>query len=192
MKKEREDKAREEEIERREEARQEKRQDEEEREDEREKKRQDERENERENEEKRKEGKDDFFRKNVSRPSNPPDELAQKCFEKKSVSDELFLLFFCKSAESGRFFIYLHDSNSIFRAQGIKSEWVLWRTVLSFLSKKGTAPPLQSESSTQGGGQAAPHQEERSGECATTQKKEMGTQQHPRGGMRRQHLTRDG
>ena len=38
-------------------------------------------------------------------------------------------IFFCKSAESGRFFIYLHDSNSIFWAQGIKSEGFLGRTV---------------------------------------------------------------
>ena len=37
--------------------------------------------------------------------------------------------FFFESAESGRFFDYLHDSNSIFWAQGIKSEWVLGRTV---------------------------------------------------------------
>ena len=50
-------------------------------------------------------------------------------FRKKSLSDELFLLFFYKSVESGRFFIYLHDSNSIFWAQGIKSEWFLGRTV---------------------------------------------------------------
>ena len=37
-----------------------------------------------------------------------------KMFRKKSLSDELFLHFFCKSSESDRFFIYLHDSNSIF------------------------------------------------------------------------------
>ena len=36
----------------------------------------------RENEEKRKEGKDDFFLKNVSEPSNPPDELAQNVSKK--------------------------------------------------------------------------------------------------------------
>ena len=54
-----------------------------------------------------------FFSKNVSEPSNPPDELAQNV-SKKSLSDEFFLHFFCKSSESGRFFIYLHDSNSFF------------------------------------------------------------------------------
>ena len=51
--------------------------------------------------------------------------------KKKSLSDELFLLFSCKSAESGRFFIYLHDSNSIFWAQGIKSEGVSGGTVIA-------------------------------------------------------------
>ena len=35
-------------------------------------------------------------------------------FRKKSLSDELFLHFFCKGSESGRFFIYLHDSNCFF------------------------------------------------------------------------------
>ena len=45
-----------------------------------------------------------FFPQNVSEPSNPPDELAQM-FRKKSLSDELFLHFFCKSSESGRFSI---------------------------------------------------------------------------------------
>ena len=47
-----------------------------------------------------------FFKKkkNVSRPSNPPDELSPKCFEKKSISDELFLLFFlqkCRIWQNG-------------------------------------------------------------------------------------------
>ena len=60
------------------------------------KKREDERENERENEEKRKEGKYVFFfQKNVSRPSTPPDELAQNV-SKKSPSDEFFLHFSSK------------------------------------------------------------------------------------------------
>ena len=45
---------------------------------------------------KRDERKDVFSRKKVSRPSNPPDELAQKCFEKKSPSDEVFLHFSSK------------------------------------------------------------------------------------------------
>ena len=38
-----------------------------------------------------------FFAKNVSRPSNPPDELAQNVSKKKkSLSDELFLHFSSK------------------------------------------------------------------------------------------------
>ena len=36
---------------------------------------------------------DFFLKKNVSRPSNPPDELAQNV-SKKSLSDELFFLFY--------------------------------------------------------------------------------------------------
>ena len=44
----------------------------------------------------------EFFKKNVSRPSNPPDELAQNV-SKKSPSDELFLHFSFESAESVRF-----------------------------------------------------------------------------------------
>ena len=51
-------------------------------------------------------------------------------FRKKSPSDELFLHFFFESSESDRVFIYLHDSNSIFRAWGINSESVSARTVL--------------------------------------------------------------
>ena len=76
-----------------------------------------------------------FFQKNVSGHSNPPDELAQHVSKKKkSPSDELFLHFFCKSSESGRFFNYLHDSNSIFRAAGINSEGVFGRTVCAKFS----------------------------------------------------------
>ena len=37
-----------------------------------------------------------------------------KCFEKKSLSDELFLDFSFKSSESDRVSNYSHDSNSIF------------------------------------------------------------------------------
>ena len=44
---------------------------------------------------KRNERQDDFFQTNVSRPSNPPDEIA-KMFRKKSPSDELFLHFSSK------------------------------------------------------------------------------------------------
>ena len=68
---------------------------------------------------------DFFFLKNVSEPSNPPDELAQNVSKKKkSLSDELFLHFSFESSESDRVFNYLHDSNSIFRTRGINSEWV--------------------------------------------------------------------
>ena len=37
-----------------------------------------------------------FFVKNVSRPSNPPDELAQNVSKKKSLSDELVPPFFLR------------------------------------------------------------------------------------------------
>ena len=53
---------------------------------------------------KRNERKDNFFkRKNVSRPSNPPDELAQNV-SKKIPSDELFLYF--ERSESGHFHLF--------------------------------------------------------------------------------------
>ena len=52
-------------------------------------------------------------KKNVSRPSNPPDELAQNVSKKKSPSDELFLHFSAK-VQNLAVFYYLHDSNSIF------------------------------------------------------------------------------
>ena len=52
---------------------------------------------------KRNERKDNFFKKHVSRPSDPPDELAQNVSKKKTLSDELFLHFFCKCSGSGRF-----------------------------------------------------------------------------------------
>ena len=45
-------------------------------------------------------------------------------FRKTSLSDELFLLFFFERTESDHVFNYLHDSNSIFRAGRINSEWV--------------------------------------------------------------------
>ena len=60
-------------------------------------------------EDEREKGRQDekHFSKNVSGPSNPSDELAQNV-SKKFLLDELVLHLFCKSAESGRFFIYLH------------------------------------------------------------------------------------
>ena len=50
-------------------------------------------------------------------------------FRKKIPSDELFLHFSFESSESDRVFNHLHDSNSIFRARGINSEWIFGRTV---------------------------------------------------------------
>ena len=80
----------------------------------------------------KRDGSENF--QNVSRPSNPPDELAQNISKKKkSLSDELFLHFSFKSSESDRIFNYLHDSNSILRARGINSEWFFGRTVLGVL-----------------------------------------------------------
>ena len=58
---------------------------------------------------------------------------------KKNLRQTNYSSFFCKSAESGRFFIYLHDSNSIFWAQGIKSEGFLGRTVMRLISSVGTS-----------------------------------------------------
>ena len=59
-------------------------------------------------------------------------------FRKKiSPSDELFLHFSSKVQESDRVFNYLHDSNSIFRAGGIKSEWVRARTVSQLVLTSG-------------------------------------------------------
>ena len=80
---------------------------------------------------KRDERKDDFFWENVSEPSNPPDELAQKCFE-KNPSGRIIPLFFFGRSESYRVFNCLHDSNSIFRAGGIISETFFGRTVTVF------------------------------------------------------------
>ena len=54
-----------------------------------------------------------FFLKNVSRPSNPPDELAQNVSKKNPVG-RIIPPFFFDSSESDRVFNYLHDSNSIF------------------------------------------------------------------------------
>ena len=53
--------------------------------------------------------------------------FGSKCFEKISLSDELFLHF--ENSESDRFAIYLHGSNSIFGPGGIKSEWCSGGTV---------------------------------------------------------------
>ena len=71
-----------------------------------------------------------FKKKKVSRPSNPPDELAQNVSKKKNPSRMNYSSIFCKSSESDRFFIYLHVSSSIFRAGWTKSERFRNRTVM--------------------------------------------------------------
>ena len=54
---------------------------------------------------KRNERTEDFFVKNVSEPSNPPDELAQNV-SKKSLSDELFLHFSAKVQNLTVFYLF--------------------------------------------------------------------------------------
>ena len=61
------------------------------------------------------------------RTLKPVRRISSKCFAQKPLSDELFLECFFESSEPDRVFIYLHDSNSIFRAAGIVSEGVLGR-----------------------------------------------------------------
>ena len=70
-----------------------------------------------------------FFPKNVSRPSNPPDELAQNVSKKNPFRTNYSSIFSAKVQNLAVFFIYLHDSNSIFRAAGINSEIFSARTV---------------------------------------------------------------
>ena len=70
-----------------------------------------------------------FFCKNVSEPSNPPDELAQNVSKKNPFRTNYSSIFSAKVQNLAVFFIYLHDSNSIFRAAGINSEIFSARTV---------------------------------------------------------------
>ena len=77
--------------------------------------------------ERRDERRDFFFEKVSREHPNPPDELVQNV-SKNPFLDELFLFSF-ESSESYRVFNYLHDSNSIFRAAGINSEWYSGGTV---------------------------------------------------------------
>ena len=79
------------------------------------KRRDDEREDERRDQDKM---RGEQIQKNVSRPSNPPDELAQNVSKKIPVG-RVIPPFFFESSESDRFFNSLHDSNSTFRARGI-------------------------------------------------------------------------
>ena len=72
-----------------------------------------------------------IFLKDVSRPSNPPDELAQNVFEKKkSPSDELFLHFSAKVQNLAVFELFTRLEFVFFLAQGIKSEGVSGGTVI--------------------------------------------------------------
>ena len=66
--------------------------------------------------------------KNVSRPSSPPDELAQNV-SKKIPFGRIIPPFFLRKFRIWPFFNYLHDSNSICRAQGTNSEIFFGRTV---------------------------------------------------------------
>ena len=64
----------------------------------------------------------EFFKTktNVSRPSNPPDELAQNVL--KQILFGRIILFFLRKFRILPCSHLLHDSNSIFRAAGINSE----------------------------------------------------------------------
>ena len=53
-------------------------------------------------------------KKNVSRPSNPPDESAQHVSKKIPVGTNYSSIFSAKVQNLAVFFNYLHDSNSIF------------------------------------------------------------------------------
>ena len=81
-----------------------------------------------------------IFQKNVSRPSNPPDELTQNVSKKKKNHrrTNYSYIFSAKVQNLTVFFIYLHDSFSIFRARRINSEWV----------SRGTVPACQLQVST--------------------------------------------
>ena len=78
----------------------------------------------------------EFFQKNVSRPSNPPDELAPNVSKKNPRRTNYSSIFSAKVQNLAVFFIYLHDSNSIFRAGEINSEWVSGCTVMERNRKK--------------------------------------------------------
>ena len=72
-----------------------------------------------------------FFKKNVSRPSNPPDELAQNV-SKKNPRRTNYSSIFLQKFRIWPFFNYLHYSNSIFRAWGINSELFSGCTVINY------------------------------------------------------------
>ena len=109
------------------------------------KKRQKKREYERENEETKSREiemkRGEQIQKHVSGPSKPPDELAQNVSKKKNPRRTNYsFFFFFESSESDRVFNYKHDSNSIFRAGRINSEWVRARTVRRLGIEEQTLP----------------------------------------------------
>ena len=113
----------------REDQRGEKRREEKRREEKREdKKREEARQEKRQDEERERDGGKIFFKKNVSGPSNPPDELAHM-FRKKIPFGRIIPPFFLRKCRIWPFLNYLQDSNSIFRAAGINSEGFFGRTV---------------------------------------------------------------
>ena len=65
---------------------------------------------------------------NVSGPSNPPDELAQNV-SKKNPHRTNYSSIFLRKCRFWPFLNYLHDMNSFFWAQRIKSELFFGRTV---------------------------------------------------------------
>ena len=108
----------------------------------------------------RNERKDDTFqkKKNVSRPSNTPDELDRNV-SKKTLSDELFLHFSSTVQKLTVFFNYSHDSNSIFRVGRINSENISARTVVIRYQSRASPPPpppLHTHGHTHTQTQAAP------------------------------------
>ena len=78
-----------------------------------------------------------LFQNPQTRQMNRP-----KMSQKKNPFGRIIPPFFFESSESDRFYNYLHDSNSIFRAPGINSEWVSGGTVLF---KRTTATLLMSK-----------------------------------------------
>ena len=70
-----------------------------------------------------------FFEKCLRTPKSARC-ISSKCFETKSRSDDVFPNFSFEGSESYRVFDYLHDSNTIFLAARINTEWfsVEWYT----------------------------------------------------------------
>ena len=77
-----------------------------------------------------------FFLKQVSDPSNPPDELAQNV--SKKIPFGRIVPLFSSKVQNSSVFNYLHDSNSIFRVRRLNSE----------IFSDGTITPSQSSTPT--------------------------------------------